>query len=166
MTATAETTRTVRVHQVYIRATPQAVWDAITQPEWNARYGYRCAGEFDLRAGGAYRVLSSDEMRQHGAPEQIIEGEIVEAVPPHRLVQTYRMLFTPELAGEPFTRLTYEIEEEPYGGVTKLTVTHDVSGAPAHAAQVAGEIKEAGGGWALLLSDLKSLLETGRPMVG
>lgn len=69
-------------------------------------------------------------MRRHGAPEQIIEGEIIEADPPRKLVQTYRMLFSPELAGEPFTRLTYEIEEEPYGGVTRLTVTHDVTGAP------------------------------------
>lgn len=103
-------------------------------------------------------------MRRHGAPEQIIEGEIIEADPPRKLVQTYRMLFSPELAGEPFTRLTYEIEEEPYGGVTRLTVTHDVTGAPAHAAQVAGEISEAGGGWSLVLSDLKTLLETGKAM--
>ncbi|MFB7269012.1 SRPBCC family protein [Streptomyces sp. NPDC056244] len=165
-TATAESTRTVQVHRIYIRATAQAVWDAITSPDWNGKYGYGCASEFDLRPGGAYRSLSSDEMRAHGAPEQIIEGEVVEAEAPHRLVQTYRMLFTPELAAEPYTRLTYEIEEEPYGGVVKLTVTHDVTGAPAHAAQVAGEIKETGGGWAMLLSDLKSLLETGKTMAG
>ncbi|MFJ2669548.1 SRPBCC domain-containing protein [Streptomyces sp. NPDC087525] len=164
MTVSAQETTTVQVHRVYIRTTPQAVWDAITQPGWSERYGYRCASELDPRAGGTFRVLSSDEMRRHGAPEQIIEGEIVEADPPRRLVQTYRMLFSPELAGEPFTRLTYEIEEEPYGGVTKLTVTHDVTGAPAHAAQVAGEISEAGGGWSLLLSDLKTLLETGQAM--
>ncbi|MGW6741515.1 SRPBCC family protein [Streptomyces sp. NPDC055025] len=166
MTATAEKTTTVRIHQVYIKATPQAVWDAITQPEWNAKYGYRCVGEFELRAGGAYQVLSSDEMRRHGAPERIVEGEIIEAEPPRRLVQTYRMLFSPALAAEPFTRLTYEIEEEPYGGVIKLTVTHDVTDAPVHAAQIAGEIKESGGGWAMVLSDLKSLLETGEPMAG
>ena len=68
MTTTEPATKTVQVHRVYIKATPQAVWDAITSPEWNRRYAYRTASEYDLRPGGAYRVLTTPEMREHGAP--------------------------------------------------------------------------------------------------
>jgi hypothetical protein len=73
----------------------------------------------------------------------------------------------PELAAEGFTRLTYEIEEG-RGGVTKLTVVHDLEGAPRLAVLLAGEreAEGAGGGWSWVLSDLKTLLETGRPLVG
>jgi hypothetical protein len=72
-----------------------------------------------------------------------------------------------ELKAEGFTRLTYEIEEIE-GGATRLTVTHDLTGAPALASMVAGESEDAGagGGWAWVLSDLKSLLETGAPLAG
>jgi uncharacterized protein YndB with AHSA1/START domain len=95
-------------------------------------------------------------------PEIISDGEVIEAIPPHKLVQTWRMLMTPDLAAEGFTRLTYELEEG-RGGVTKLTVTHDVSGAPRFAAVLAGEneAQGAGGGWSEVLSGLKTLLETG-----
>ncbi|MGK5631947.1 SRPBCC family protein [Streptomyces sp. URMC 123] len=157
--------RTVQVHRIYIKATPQAIWDAITKPEWAERYGYGSRVEYDLRPGGTFRALASEEMLRHGAPEQVIEGEVVEVDEPRRLVQTYRMLFGPELTAEPLTRLTYEIAED-RDGVCTLTVTHDVTGAPAHAGMVSGEIKEAGGGWSLVLSDLKSLLETGSAMAG
>ena len=95
-------------------------------------------------------------------PDVIIDGEVVEANPPRKLVQTWRMLMDPGLAAEGFTRLTYEIEEA-RGGVTKLTVTHDVTGAPKLAALIAGERESegAGGGWNEILSSLKTLLETG-----
>jgi uncharacterized protein YndB with AHSA1/START domain len=63
-----------------MKATPRAVWDAITDPEWNRRYGFRAPAEYELRPGGAYRVLTTEEMREHGAPEVLIDGE----VPPHR----------------------------------------------------------------------------------
>jgi hypothetical protein len=72
------------------------------------------------------------------------------------------MLMDPSLAAEGFTRLTYEIEEAK-GGVTKLTVTHDLTNAPKLASLVAGELESggAGGGWSETLSGLKTLLETG-----
>ncbi len=98
-------------------------------------------------------------------PEVVVDGEVIEADPPRRLVQTFRMLMDPEAAEEGFTRLTYEIAEGK-GGVSKLTVTHELEGAPKLALVVAGRLEDtgAGGGWAWVLSDLKSLLETGAPM--
>ncbi|MGH9118109.1 MAG: SRPBCC domain-containing protein [Acidimicrobiales bacterium] len=81
---------------------------------------------------------------------------MVEADPPRRLVQTWRALWTPELTAEGFTRLTWEIDEES-GGISRLTVTHELEGAPLHAEQVAvvRRLEEGGGGWAFILSDLK-----------
>jgi uncharacterized protein YndB with AHSA1/START domain len=163
MTSTTRTTQTVQVYRVYIKATPEAIWAAITSPEWTQKYGYGGRGEYDLRPGGAYRGLASDEMRATGAPEVAVDGEVVEADPPHRLVLTWRMLMDPAMAAEGFTRLTYEITHGE-GGVTTLTVTHDLSNAPQTAALLAGEMESegAGGGWSWVLSDLKTLLETGK----
>ncbi len=165
MTTTTGTTVTTHMQRVYIKATPEAIWDAITSPEWNAKYGYHARSEYDLRPGGAYRSLANAEMLAHGSPEVAIEGEVVEANPPHKLVQTWHALFGPDTIAEPFTRVTWEIEEGD-GGVTKLTVTHDLQGAPTTAAFVTGEIPNAGGGWSFILSDLKTLLETGTPFSG
>jgi uncharacterized protein YndB with AHSA1/START domain len=157
-----ETKVTTQVYRVYIKASPEAIWDAITSPEWTQKYGYGGRGEYELRPGGAYRGLTSEAMRSMGAPDVAVDGEILEADPPRRLVQTWRMLMDPELAAEGFTRLTYEIEEG-QGGVTKLTVIHDLEGAPRLALLVGGamEAQGAGGGWSWVLSDLKTLLETG-----
>jgi uncharacterized protein YndB with AHSA1/START domain len=165
MTSTTVPTTTVQVHRVHIRATPEAVWEAITSPEWTKRYGYHSPADYDLRAGGAYRSLPSEEMVAHGAPADgpVIDGEVLEVDPPRRLVQTWRMLFTPELVAEGFTRLTYEIEPET-DGVTTLTVTHDVTDAPITAASVSSPPSDAGGGWSVILSDLKTLLESGEPL--
>ena len=90
----------------------------------------------------------------------VVEGEVVEADAPHRLVQTWRMLFDATLAGEPFGRLTWEISPDERG-FTKLTLTHELDGAPTAAALVSGSVPMAGGGWPFVLSDLKTLLETG-----
>jgi uncharacterized protein YndB with AHSA1/START domain len=162
MSGTTQATRTVKVFRVYIKATPDAIWEAITKPEWTRRYGYAASSEFDLRPGGAYRCVASAEMIAHGAPEVALDGEVIEVDPPRRLVQTWRMLMHPGLAAEGFTRLTYEITEGE-DGVSTLTVTHDLTGAPGVAALVGGdrESEGAGGGWPWVLSDLKTLLETG-----
>ena len=161
MTATSGSiTTTTLVNQVFIKADPRKVWDAITDPKWNERNGYKCPSEFDQRPGGAFRTLASQAMRDHGGPEVIIDGEVVEADPPRRLVQTWRAYFSPEMAAEPATRLTYEIDEIA-PGVSKLTVTHELEGAPNALFTVSGEHPDAGGGWAWILSDLKTFLETG-----
>jgi uncharacterized protein YndB with AHSA1/START domain len=154
-----------QVYRVYIKATPEAIWDAITKPEWTERYGYRSPADYDLRPGGAYRGLANPGMIAMGAPEVAVDGEVVESEPPHRLVQTWRMLMDDSLKEEGFTRLTYEIDPTA-SGVTRLTVTHDLEGAPKLALVIAGtrEAEGAGGGWAWVLSGLKTLLETGEEM--
>jgi uncharacterized protein YndB with AHSA1/START domain len=163
MSNAARTDTTVQVNRVYIKATPEAIWKAITDSEWTQRYGYGGRVEFDLRPGGAYRAFAGPEMLAQGTPEVIVEGEIVEADPPRKLVQTWHPVWDPETAAEPATRLTYEIEPGE-GGVTSLTVTHDVTGAPNVEAMVGGRIEGAGGGWSYVLSDLKTLLETGKAL--
>jgi uncharacterized protein YndB with AHSA1/START domain len=172
-TTTADTAVVTQVYRVYIKATPQAIWDAIVKPEWAARYGYGGDIEYDLRPGGSYRVRSSKEMKAAGVqggfpvPDVATDGEVIEADPPHRLVQTWRMLLDPDVAAEGFTRLTYEIDEVPGAG-TRLTVTHELTNAPKLAALLVGgsEGEGGGGGWSWILSDLKSLLETGAGLRG
>ncbi len=163
MTSMTATNVSTQVFQVFIKATPEAIWNAITDPEWNRKYGYPGHSEYDLRPGGAFRAVSSEEMKAGGAPGIGVDGEVVEVDPPRRLVQTWRFLFTPEMEAEGFTRVTWETQEE-VNGVTRLTVTHEVEGAPLTAQQVGGRdpIDQGGGGWDLILSDLKTLLETGK----
>jgi uncharacterized protein YndB with AHSA1/START domain len=162
MTTTTET-KTVQVYRVYIRATPEAIWEAITNPEWTQRYGYRGIAEMDLRPGGSYRILAPEDMQAAGMPEVVVDGEVLEADPPRKLVQTWRFLWDEEIAAEGPTRVTFEIEEDDIG-VTRLTVTHDLENAPRTADQITSvaRITEGGGGWNLILSDLKTLLETGK----
>ena len=153
---------TTQVYRVYIKATPEAIWDAITKARVDAALRLRRSVEYDLRPGGEYRWLTTDEMRAMGAPELGIDGEVIEVDPPRKLVQTWRMVMDPDLEAQGFTRVTYEIAEGK-GGVTKLTVPHDVEGAPKLALVVSGGMEDAGagGGWSWVLSDLKTLLETG-----
>ena len=165
MTTMTETA--TQVYRVYIRTTPDRVWDAITKPEWVARYGYGGTVEFDLSPGAPFKAYTSQEMRDAGAPDVAIDGEVIEADPPHKLVLSWRMVMDEGLAEEGFTRLTYEIEE-PQEGLTKLTLIHELDGAPRLAALLRGDFESegAGGGWAWVLSDLKTLLETGESLPG
>ncbi|HJQ45922.1 MAG TPA: SRPBCC domain-containing protein [Amycolatopsis sp.] len=171
MTST-RTAVTTKVYRIYIKATPEQVWDAITRPEWTDRYGYGGLTDYDFTPGAKYATRPSEAMVKagqemgHPTPDVIIDGEVVEAEPPRLLVLTWRMLMDPGLAAEGFTRLTYELKEA--GGGTKLTVVHELDNAPGLAAMVdgAGEDEGAGGGWAWILSDLKSLLETGKTLAG
>ena len=149
-----------QVYRVYIKAAPEVIWNAITDKEWTAKYGYACPAEFDLRAGGAFRITANPAMKQHGAPDVIIDGEVIESDPPRKLVQTWRALFSPDIAAEGFTKLTWEIVPQPSGSCM-VTVTHELENAPALAKIVSGQDQSAGGGWAWILSDLKTLLETG-----
>ena len=165
MTTMTETA--TQVYRVYIRTTPERIWDAITKPEWVEKYGYGGSVEYDLRPGGPFTAYTSAEMREHGAPDVAIDGEVIESDPPRRLVLSWRMVMDEALAAEGFTRLTYEIEElEP--GVSKLTLVHELDGAPSLSALLRGDLESegAGGGWSWVLSDLKSLLETGSNLSG
>jgi uncharacterized protein YndB with AHSA1/START domain len=97
-------------------------------------------------------------------PDVIVDGEVLESDPPRRLVHTWRLLMDPGTAAEPFTRLTYDIVEGD-DGVCRLTLTHEVADAPKTAEMVSGaqetSLGQGGGGWPWVLSDLKTLLETG-----
>jgi uncharacterized protein YndB with AHSA1/START domain len=163
MSNASERSSTVQVYRVYIKAKAQAIWDAITKPEWVQKYGYACRAEFDLRPGGAYRAFATDAMKAQGAQDVLIVGEVIEADPPRKLVQTWHPIWDPTTAAETPSRLTYLIEEQP-GGMCKLTLTHDLAGAPSLVSIVNGDTEQAGGGWSFVLSDLKTLLETGKAL--
>ncbi len=166
MNASATSAET-QVYRVYIKATPQAIWDAITSPEWTQKYGYGGRAEYEpgVKPGATYRGMTSEAMRAVGSPDVAIDGEVIEADPPTKLVQTWRMVMDDAMAAEGFTRLTYEIAEGK-GGVSKLTVIHELQGAPQLQVLMSGGMEDsgAGGGWSWVLSDLKTLLETGRSM--
>ena len=165
-TATAaDTSTTTQVYRIFIRATPQAIWDAITKKEWTQRFGYGTLDEYELRPGGKFRGQPNEGMIAMGMTGTVVDGEDIESDPPRKLVMTWRMAIDPKMFAEGFTRLTYEIEEG-RGGVSRLSVIHDLSGTPGHAVMVAGTKQGPGegGGWLWILSDLKSLLESGQPM--
>ena len=140
-----------QVYQVFIKATPEQIWDAITQPEFTARYFYGSRVQTTGETGTPIRHLAAHSDELWG------DNEIIESERPRRLVHTWRALYSEELAAEPPSRITWEIEPQP-GGVSKLTVVHDqLEGSPKTAASVAG-------GWMFVISGLKTLLETGEPL--
>jgi uncharacterized protein YndB with AHSA1/START domain/DNA-binding transcriptional ArsR family regulator len=135
------------VSAVYIRATPEAIWRAITETDYTLRYYYGSAIETDWRPGSPYRMTIDGELQ--------IEGQIVEANPPNRLVQTFHAVWDEEVKADAPTRVTWEIEDA-MPGVSKVTVIHD--------GLVAGSstLEQVSGGWPYILSGLKTLLETGK----
>jgi uncharacterized protein YndB with AHSA1/START domain len=153
----------VRTHQIFIRATPEEIWDALTRPGWTQLYGYRSPAQYEMRPGGAYHAFASVTMKMRGISGVVFDGEVIEADPPWRLVQTWHVLLDAGTRAEPDTRLSWEITEG-NSGVSTLTLIHDLAGAPETAALVEGRHATAGGGWAWILSDLKTLLETGRSL--
>ena len=150
---TTMTEQATQVYSVFIRATPEQVWDAITKPEFTTRYFHGTRIESTFEPGAPYLSLAGD------GDQTLVDGEILESDPPRMLKHTWRALYDPETASEPFSRVTWEIEPQE-GGVTKLTVVHDqLEAAPKTAESVAG-------GWSYVLSGLKTLLETGEPLQG
>lgn len=166
-------TDTTAVFKVYIRTTPEAIWQAITDPAWSVRYGYGGYASYDQRVGGAYAVKADDKLlsaaKQMGfeLPDPILDGEVLECDPPKLLRQSWRMLMDPASAQEGFTTLTFAIEQLD-AGYCSLTVTHECPAQPTVLAMVTGANDappdQGGGGWPWILSDLKSLLETGTRM--
>jgi uncharacterized protein YndB with AHSA1/START domain len=148
---TTMTEQTVQVYAVFIRANAEQVWDAITKPEFTTKYFYGSVIDSSYEVGAPYTGWSTDRSQQY------VDGEVIEASPPSRLVTSWRAMYDDETAAEPYSRVTWELE--PAGeGVTKLTVVHDqLEQSPKTAANVAG-------GWSFVLSGLKTLLETGEPL--
>jgi uncharacterized protein YndB with AHSA1/START domain len=149
---TTITAQNVQVYQVFIKASPEAIWEAITNPEFTTKYFHGAYVDSTFEPGAAYDGYSADRS-QHW-----VDGEVLESDPPRRLQHTWRSLYNAEMAAEPHSRVTWEIEPQD-GGTSLLTVVHDqLEESPKTAASVSGP------GWMLPLSGLKTLLETGRPL--
>jgi uncharacterized protein YndB with AHSA1/START domain len=145
MTTMTETT--TQIYRVFIRATPERIWDAITQPAFTEQYFHGV--RMQIRDGRLWSSLPDGRSW---------DVSIFDEDPPRRLVHEWSSGYDPELAAEPPSRVTWEIEERG-DGVSLLTVVHDrLDGAPKTAAGVAGE------GWMFVLSNLKTFLETGRAL--
>jgi uncharacterized protein YndB with AHSA1/START domain len=143
--------QTTQVYQVFIKATPEAIWDAITKPEFTQRYFYGSEIESTFEPGARYVQWAPERERVW------VEGEIAESDPPRRLVHTWLSLWDDDSAREQPSRVTWEIEPGD-DGVSLLTVVHDqLDDSPKTAASVSG-------GWMRVLSGLKTLLETGEPL--
>ena len=135
-----------KVYEIYIKATPERLWDAITDPSLRRRYTFGIGVESDWTPGSSYTGVARDEL--------IIEGENLEVDPPHRLVQSFNALWSDDVKAVGTSRVTWEIE--PVGDSCRLLVTHDQLPENAH-----GEVY---GGWPMILSGLKTLLETGEDL--
>ena len=146
--STSTTVQTTQVYQVFILATPEQIWDAITKPEFTQQYFH-----------GARISVVPDHYSSLG-PDGAVWGDaaVEEFDPPRRLVHGWSSMYDPELVAEEESRVTWEIEPQD-GGYCSLTVVHDrLEGAPKTAAGVSGA------GWTGVISNLKTLLETGEPM--
>jgi uncharacterized protein YndB with AHSA1/START domain/DNA-binding transcriptional ArsR family regulator len=136
------------VFEIFIKTTPERLWEAITDPKLRARYSFGVETHSEWTPGSEYRASVPGVI-------DIAEGENVEVDPPRRLVQTFTALWSDEVRGEGASTVTWEIE--PVGEDScRLTVVHD-------------ELREGGnpeiyGGWPQILSGLKTLLETGESL--
>ena len=133
-----------KVFEIYIKTTPERLWEAITDPEQRRIYNFGVGVVSDWTPGSRYRADAE------GAP-LLMEGENLEVDPPRRLVQSFTALWSDEVRAEGASRVTWEIE--PIGDSCRLTVVHDQLREGAN-----GELY---GGWPMILSGLKTLLETG-----
>jgi uncharacterized protein YndB with AHSA1/START domain len=130
----------------YIRTTPQKLWDALTQPEFTRAYWFGVVHECEWRTGAAWKLIFSDGRVADS-------GTLLECDPPRRLVISWRNEFRPELKEEGYSRATITLE--PAGETVKLTILHEID------RDQSKLIDAVSGGWPMLVSSLKSLLETG-----
>jgi uncharacterized protein YndB with AHSA1/START domain len=134
-----------KVFEIYIKTTPERLWEAITDPELRRRYSFGIGVESDWTPGSRYEGITP------AAPTAMVEGENIEVDPPRRLVQSFNALWSDEIKAEGTSRVTWEIEQ--VEDSCRLTVVHD---------QLSdGANSELFGGWPMILSGLKTLLETG-----
>ncbi|MGI8551474.1 MAG: SRPBCC family protein [Dehalococcoidia bacterium] len=138
------------VYEVYIRTTPEKLWEAITSPEFTRRYFYGTAVISDWRQGSRCVYRGDND-------QVVIDGEVVEVEKPKRLVQTWKLVENAEAPDDPPSRVIWQIE--PQGETCKLTLIHDGFDRETKTYQTVGP------GWNPVLSGLKTLLETGQPLV-
>ncbi len=143
-----EENRMEKVFEIYIKTTPERLWEAITSIELRRRYNFGAGVRSDWAPGSRYELVHPD------APGGLAEGENLEVDPPHKLVQSYRALWSEDVQHAATSRVTWEIE--PVEDSCRLTVTHDQLPESAPSALY--------GGWPMILSGLKTLLETGETL--
>ncbi len=147
---TMDQKKPAHVYEVFIRTTPERLWQAITDGELTQKYFYNYRVESTWRPGASYAY--------HDPEGKVgLSGEVVESDPPRRLVTTFSPAWASEVASSSPSRVTWEIT--PVGETCKLTLVHD---------DIDPEIFAAGGlhdGWLQVVSSLKTLLETGQPLV-
>ena len=135
------------IYTTYIKTTPQKLWDALTNREFMKQYWFGTYCESEWKTGSSWKMVHADG--------QITDaGEIIESTPPKRLVIKWRHEWKPELKAEGYSRCIFEIE--PVENVVKLTVTHGMD------REATKFIEAVSVGWPKILSNLKSLLETGQ----
>ena len=137
-----------KVFEIYIKTTPERLWQAITDPELRRRYNFGVGVQSDWSAGSRYEAVHPK------AGIAISEGENLEVDPPRRLVQSFTALWSDQVREEGSSRVTWEIE--PVADSCRLTVIHDQL--------PEGANSELYGGWPMILSGLKTLLETGETL--
>ena len=135
------------IYVTYIRTTPQQLWRALTTPEFMSQYWLGATAEAEWRKGGPWKLVFPDGRVAD-------QGEIVEFEPPQRLAIKWRNEWNPEFKAEGWSHCTMELE--PQDEAVKLTVTHVME------REGSGFIGAVSSGWPKILSNLKSLLETGQ----
>jgi len=141
-----------KTFEIYIKTTPERLWQAITDPEMRATYSFGVVTESEWTPGSAYTGTPVPVGRWPNSA--IIEGENLEVDPPRRLVQSFNALWNDDVKSEGTSRVTWEIEQ--VGDSCRLLVVHDQLRDDANA--------ELFGGWMMILSGLKTLLETGEAL--
>jgi uncharacterized protein YndB with AHSA1/START domain/DNA-binding transcriptional ArsR family regulator len=141
---TAEPTE--KVFEIFIKTTPERLWEAITDPQLRRQYNFGASASSDWTPGSHYELASG--------PMKLAEGENLQVDPPRRLVQSFTAVWSDEVRAEGTSRVTWEIEQ--VEDSCRLTVTHDQLRENAHS--------ELYGGWPMILSGLKTLLESGEEL--
>jgi uncharacterized protein YndB with AHSA1/START domain len=137
------------VYVTYIRTTPEKLWQALIDPEFTRRYFVETWQECDWKPGASWRRMIPDGRVADS-------GQVLEIEPPRRLVLSWRNEFKPETREEGYSRCTFELEQQ--GSSVKLTIVHEIDRPDSKLIQAVSN------GWPLVLSSLKSLLETGEPL--
>ena len=151
---TDASTKSSFVYVTFIRTSPDRLWSALTSPEFTKQYWFGMHCESDWKAGSSWKLLFADGRVADA-------GEVAEADRPRRLVIKWRNEWKPELKAEGYSRCTFELEPvvETGDDVVKLSITHEIDRPGSHL------IDAVSGGWPRVLSNLKSLLETGRVLL-
>jgi uncharacterized protein YndB with AHSA1/START domain len=145
--AVVDGTAVFKVFEIYIKTTPERLWEAITDPDMRAEYSFGVRTTSDWTEGSTYESAVPGVI-------DIAAGENLEVDPPRKLVQSFTALWSDDVKAVGPTRVTWEIE--PVGTSCMLTVTHDQL--------PEGANSEVYGGWMMILSGIKTLLETGEQL--